>query len=73
MQLNYVLNEGLIRRVGDDKQIHIWNEKWLPRASSYKIQSLVKMLFEDADLVEGLIDRHEGCWNMELLQAVFNQ
>lgn len=38
-----LLREGLLWRVGDGKMIKIWQHKWIPKESSFKIQSPVKV------------------------------
>lgn len=42
------------------------------RESSCKVQSPVRLLSEDA-LVEELINKHNDLWNLDLLQAMFNE
>lgn len=71
-QATHLLKEVLIWRVGDGTKIHVWKDKWLPRASSYKVQSPVNTLSEDA-LVAELINASEGWWKQDLIQSVFHQ
>jgi hypothetical protein len=35
-----LLEEGLYWCLGDGKQVHIWKDKWMPRPSTYKVQSM---------------------------------
>ena len=46
----HVLEEGLLWRVGNGKHIRIWSDKWVPRPSSYKIQSPVSILSKEASV-----------------------
>ncbi|KAJ0013735.1 hypothetical protein Pint_20054 [Pistacia integerrima] len=39
MAARSVLESGLMWRIGDGSKVRIWQDKWLPSASSFKIQS----------------------------------
>jgi hypothetical protein len=43
-----VLEEGLIWRVGNGERISVWRDKWLPIPSTFKVQSSVNLLSDDA-------------------------
>ncbi|GLT77197.1 hypothetical protein SLA2020_488060 [Shorea laevis] len=66
-----LLEEGLIWRVGNGASIKIWGDKWIPRATTHKIQSPVHILHEDTT-VSALIDAESHWWNTTLIQHVFS-
>ena len=49
------LRKGTRRRVGNGRRIHIWEDKWLPTPTTYKVTSLPTD-FEDFPMVASLID-----------------
>jgi ribonuclease HI len=67
-----LLKEGLQWRVGDGKSINIWGDKWIPRPTTYAIQSLSSLLQRDAKVAE-LIDPQTKSWNVALIKENFNE
>lgn len=67
-----LLKEGLVWRVGNGKDINIWGDRWIPKLSSYKIQSPVNC-FSEGDKVAKLIDESKGEWKKEIVKEVFNE
>ena len=67
-----LLQEGLFWRVGNRKQICIWGDKWLPRESTFKVQSLRCRLEEKATVAE-LVDTNKRCWNRHLVFDIFHE
>ncbi|XP_042939571.1 uncharacterized protein LOC122274613 [Carya illinoinensis] len=65
-----ILQEGLFWRIGNGDFVNIWTEKWLPRPSSFKVQSPLKAEFA-ASKVSTLIDSSSGAWKMDTLREVF--
>ncbi|GLT72869.1 hypothetical protein SLA2020_447660 [Shorea laevis] len=65
-----LLKDGLIWRVGDGKDIRVWQDRWLPTPISFSIQSPRRILSEDARVAE-LIDQDTKWWNTNLLREVF--
>ncbi|GJN37276.1 hypothetical protein PR202_gb26210 [Eleusine coracana subsp. coracana] len=60
---------GYVWRVGDGKQIHIWNDNWIPTSNNLKIQTphgnnLVTT-------VDELIDPITGRWDENLIRDLF--
>ncbi|XP_042942917.1 uncharacterized mitochondrial protein AtMg00310-like [Carya illinoinensis] len=51
-----LLEEGLVWRLGNDQSIKIWQDKWLPTPSSYRVQSGINILGVEARVAK-LIDR----------------
>jgi hypothetical protein len=62
-----LLFEGLVWRIGDCRTASIWGDHWLPRPSTYGIQSLVSILAADAKLNE-LVDQNGLGWNVPLIR-----
>ena len=67
-----LLQEGLFWRVGNGKQICIRRDKWLPRASTFKVQSPRWRLEEKATVVV-LVDANTRCWNRQLVFDIFHE
>lgn len=64
--------EGLVWRVRNRHSIRIWDDKWIPRSSSFCIQSPVKGLDAIARVKE-LIEIDGGIWKEDLVKASFNE
>jgi hypothetical protein len=67
-----LIQEGLFWRIGNRSKVHIWGDKWLPKPSTYCIQSPPKGLDSDA-LVSELIDHSAGEWKHSLLREIFSK
>jgi hypothetical protein len=65
-----LLSEGLIWRVGDGMSIKIWKDCWIPSPSTFKVQSPMRIVHEDAT-VSVLIDRDLRWWNIPLVHEIF--
>ena len=61
---------SLIWRMGDGESICIWGDRWIPRPSSFLVQSLPFILHRDA-LVKELFDQDLGGWNSKFIKNVF--
>ena len=51
-------------------RIHIWDDKWLPTPTTYKVVSPPN-LFDDFPMVSALIDHESRKWKVELIRALF--
>ena len=56
-----VLRQGTRWRVGNGKLIHIWDDKWLPTPTTYKVISPPKD-FGAFPMVSSLIDEDTKMW-----------
>ena len=65
-----VIRRGTRWRVGNGKQIHIWEDRWLPTPSTYKVISPQIQNFE-FPMVSSLIDPVSRWWKVEVLHATF--
>lgn len=62
----------LIWKVGKGDQIKIWQDKWLPMPTLYKVQSLLKILDKEA-IVSELIKHGFGKWKEDLIHETFTR
>jgi hypothetical protein len=65
-----VLERGLMWRVGNGDNIQIWQDKWIPKPTTYKIQSPCESM-DPLARVNTLIDLTTGWWNYTLIQSSF--
>ena len=65
-----VLKQGTRWRVGNGKLIHIWDDKWLPIPTTYKVISSPKD-FGDFPMVSSLIDEDIKMWRRDMLVEIF--
>lgn len=57
-------------RVGNEEQINIWEDKWLPSRLTFQVQSPKKILPSIAIVNELLVERGTE-WNVNLIQSIF--
>ncbi|KAJ0017910.1 hypothetical protein Pint_10785 [Pistacia integerrima] len=67
-----VLESGLMWRIGDGSKARIWQDKWLPSPSSFKIQSQCLGMDPKAK-VATLIDPQSKSWKLDLLKDLFSE
>lgn len=65
-----ILNSGIGCRVRDGKKTKVWKDKWLPQLDSYKFQSPISILDEEA-IVNELIFMDRTEWNQQLVEQIF--
>ena len=65
-----VIKKGTRWRVGNGRRIHIWDDKWLPTPSSYKVVS-PQLDFGDYPMVSSLIDNDTMWWKVEVVRSIF--
>lgn len=54
---------------GNGQKVRIWEDKWVPNSSSYKVVS-PRVLSSQASIVSDLIDVEDKGWNLDLLQRL---
>lgn len=59
-----------MRRVGNDTDIRIWDDKWLPTALTHKVISPRLFLHSDTRVCE-LINSDSASWNLAVIDALF--
>ena len=65
-----VLRCGTRWSVGNGWLIHIWDDKWLPNPTTYKVISPPRP-FEDYPMVSSLIDSVTRWWKLGVVRALF--
>ena len=65
-----VIRRGSRWRVGNGKLIHIWEDKWLPTPTTYRVCSPPR-LFNDFPMVSSLIDEDTRCWKTDIVRSLF--
>lgn len=65
-----IIRAGTRWRVGNGKLIHIWEDKWLPTPSTYKVISPPSVL-PQFPMVSSLINPMTKWWNVDLIKATF--
>lgn len=65
-----VIRRGTQWRVGNGKRIHIWEDKWLPTPTTYKVISPPKP-FNDFPMVSALIDEETKRWKVDAVKSLF--
>lgn len=65
-----LVKTGMFWNIGNGCHIKIWVDKWVPRPTSYKIQSPVHILHRNA-YVKELIDCQSLSWNTNLISQIF--
>jgi len=69
---SYVWRSLFNLRVGDGKSIQVWGDRWLPRPTSYTIQSIPNTISTSAKVAD-LIDEELKGWNLSLGNEVFDE
>ena len=65
-----VIRRGIRWRVGNGKLIHIWEDKWLPNPTTYKVCSPPQDI-GDFPMVSSLIDEETRHWKVEMVKRFF--
>lgn len=66
-----LIKEGLIWRIGNGKTTRIWEDRWILRPSSFRIQSPPSIL-DPLATVSQLLDAKGHSWNQHLLHQLFS-
>ena len=65
-----VIKQGTRWRVGNGNIIHIWEDKWMPTPTTYKVISPPK-LFDNFPMVSFLIDKDTRRWKAYIYYQIF--
>ena len=65
-----VIRKGTRWRVGNENLIHIWEDKWLPTPTTYKVISPPRF-FDGFPMVSNLIDKDTRRWKADLVRTLF--
>ena len=64
-----VIKKGTRWRVRNGKMIHIWEDRWMPTPSTYKVISPLLHHFDDFPMVSALIDPDTRRWKADLVRT----
>lgn len=67
-----LLEEGLLWRIGNDKTVSIWSDKWLPQQTTFKPQSSIRFLQVDIKVLN-MIDKDTNQRKESLVDAIFSK
>jgi hypothetical protein len=59
-------------RIGNGRSVRIWGDKWVPRPSTFTVQSSCNILPQDGT-VRCLIEGNPPKWNSNLIREIFNE
>ena len=62
--------EGMQWRVGNEENIKVWQDRWLPQGSTYSVIS-PRMFLSGDTMVADLIDSNIGKWKNEVIDNLF--
>ncbi|XP_023893347.1 uncharacterized protein LOC112005329 [Quercus suber] len=65
-----ILKEGTRWRVGNGRRIHIWDDRWLPTPTTFKVIS-PPVEFGNFPMVASLIDEDTKWWKSDLVRSIF--
>ena len=70
MPTQNLVEEGLRWRVGNGASIHVWEDRWLPVPSTYKVTS-PRMFLQADTRVQELINKDTAEWKSSVIDALF--
>ena len=65
-----VIRRGIRWRVGNGRRIHIWDDRWLPTPTTYKVIS-PQANYGDFPVVSSFIDNDTRWWKVDVINATF--
>lgn len=64
-----ILKQGLIRRIGTERQTHAWNDNWIPR--DYAMRPIACLKQNPPALVAEFINESTAAWDVPKLRQFF--
>lgn len=65
-----LLQAGIVWRIVDGQSVHIWGDKWIPKMSSFSIQTPCRILPMEAKVCN-MIESNHSRWNISLIRENF--
>ena len=66
-----VIKEGYRWVIGNGRNVHIWNDRWILVTEIYKIMSPKVPISRGGEMVSSLLDEERGVWNTNLVRNTF--
>lgn len=66
-----IVKSRAYQRIGNEEDIHVWIDSWLPAAPDHMVSTLMYDDLEDLK-VSQLIDRINNKWDEEPIRTMFN-
>ena len=57
--------------IGNGRRVHIWNDKWIPVADTYKVISPKVQISRGGEMVSCLLNEESRGWNVDLIRTTF--
>ena len=70
MAAQEIVQKGFCWRVGNGRQIRVWEDSWVPTSSTHKVITPRGMLPLDSRVCD-FIDVNNKCWDWNLLNRTF--
>ena len=70
MAVKDVILEGTRWNIGKGAKVRVWEDKWMPTLSSYKVVSPC-MTLSNGDYVSCLIDQELHAWKADVVHRTF--
>jgi hypothetical protein len=70
LSVRELVKQGAIWRIGNGEDVRVWGDCWLPKPSSFSIQS-PRLQLPGNSLVRDLIDPDTKRWNKNLIEQNF--
>ena len=71
MAAREVIKEGYRWVIGNGRNVHIWNDRWILVAEIYKIMNPKVPISRGGEMVSSLLDEERGVWNTNLVRNTF--
>ena len=66
-----IITRGSRWVIGNGRRVHIWKDRWLPVAESYKVISPKVHIRGEIEMVSDLMDDEGRGWNADLVRTIF--
>ena len=63
-----VIKEGYRWVIGNERNVHIWNDRWIPVVETHKVMSPKVPISRGGEMVSNLQDEENRAWNTNLVR-----
>ena len=71
MAAREVIKGGYRWVIGNGRNVHIWNDRWILVAKTYKVMSPKVPISGGGEMVSSLLNEKRGAWNTNLVRNTF--